>query len=75
MPQYDLPLLSSVPELDNADDGAETDATLEEFIAARVSKVHRMENGNVSRTAQRLAVDRNTVKRWLEKASSQDAVD
>lgn len=74
LPQFDIPLLSSSAYFDEADNGADTDtgATLDEFIAARVSKVHQMENGNVSRTAQRLAVDRNTVKRWLEKAGAQD---
>ena len=74
LPQFDAPLIVSPAEFGADDgDGADADATLEEFIAARVSRIHRLENGNVSRTAQRLAVDRNTVKRWLEKAGGQKA--
>lgn len=71
LPQRDIPLLSGPGAFDGEDDGMDADATLEEFIAARVSRIHRLENGNVSRTAQRLAVDRNTVRRWLEKAGTQ----
>lgn len=43
-------------------------ATLNEIISNEVLKVYKQENGNVSRTAQRLAIDRNTVKRWLKKS-------
>ena len=60
---------AALPGSPDFEDDDAPDATLEEFIAARVGKVFRMENGNVSRTAQRLGVDRNTVKRWLEKAA------
>ena len=38
-------------------------ATLNEVISAKVRKVYIKENGNISRNAQRLAIDRNTVKR------------
>jgi transcriptional regulator with PAS, ATPase and Fis domain len=41
---------------------------LKEFIADYVSRVLELENGNIARTAARLEVDRNTVKRWLAKA-------
>ncbi len=71
LPQRDIPLLSGPDTFVDEDDDADANATLEEFIAARVSRIHRLENGNVSRTAQRLAIDRNTVKRWLEKADMQ----
>ncbi|WP_316858940.1 sigma 54-interacting transcriptional regulator [uncultured Cohaesibacter sp.] len=46
----------------------ETASSLDEMIAAKVSRIYHMENGNISKTAQRLAIDRNTVKRWLEKS-------
>jgi transcriptional regulator with PAS, ATPase and Fis domain len=46
---------------------ATENGTLDEIISNEVLKVYKQENGNVSRTAQRLAIDRNTVKRWLEK--------
>ncbi len=41
---------------------------LKEFIASHVSRIVAQENGNIARTAVRLEVDRNTVKRWLAKA-------
>lgn len=44
---------------------ASESATLNDIICNEVLKVFKLENGNVSRTAQRLAIDRNTVKRWL----------
>ena len=75
LPQFDLPLLPTSSPDEEADGALVSDATLEEFIAARVSRVHRLENGNVSRTAQRLGVDRNTVRRWLEKADASEAAE
>lgn len=42
-------------------------STLDEMISTEVLRVYKQENGNISRTAQRLAIDRNTVKRWLKK--------
>jgi len=44
--------------------------TLNEIISSEVLRVYNQERGNVSRTAQRLAVDRNTIKRWLRKINS-----
>ena len=64
-----MPLISEFATIGmaGADDEDDAEATLEDFIAAKVAKVFRVENGNVTRTAQRLGIDRNTVKRWLEK--------
>jgi len=45
---------------------------LNDIIATEVLRAYQQENGNVSRTAHRLAVDRNTVKRWLNKAEDLD---
>jgi transcriptional regulator with PAS, ATPase and Fis domain len=72
---FDMPLVGEAGDFTPAvgEDDDAPDATLEEFIAARVGKVFRMENGNVSRTAQRLGIDRNTVKRWLEKTTEKAA--
>ncbi len=42
-------------------------STLDAITAAAVLRVYRQENGNISRTAKILDVDRNTVKRWLRK--------
>jgi transcriptional regulator of acetoin/glycerol metabolism len=42
-------------------------ATLNDIISHAVTKAYKQEHGNVCRTAQRLAIDRNTVKRWLKK--------
>ncbi|CAI9414498.1 Anaerobic nitric oxide reductase transcription regulator NorR [Pleomorphomonas sp. T1.2MG-36] len=66
---FDMPLISEFATIGmaGADDEDDAEATLEDFIAAKVAKVFRVENGNVTRTAQRLGIDRNTVKRWLEK--------
>lgn len=70
---FDTPLLTELaagtPEAGVEE--AEDEGTLESFIAAKVNRVFRQEKGNVSRTAQRLGVDRNTVKRWLEKADEE----
>lgn len=43
--------------------------TLNDIIAMEVLRVYREESENVSKTAQRLAIDRNTVKRWLRKGA------
>jgi len=43
-------------------------STLNDMISEKVLAVFKQENGNISRTADQLAVDRNTVKRWLKKA-------
>lgn len=69
---FDVSLVSEFTGADTAETGGEAEdgATLDDFIAAKVNKVFRAENGNVTRTAQRLGIDRNTVKRWLEKAAS-----
>lgn len=42
--------------------------TLNEMIADKVIAVFKQENGNISRTAELLGIDRNTVKRWLKKS-------
>jgi transcriptional regulator with PAS, ATPase and Fis domain len=72
LPQFDDPLMASVPDLvaKPDDEDSLTGATLAEFISAKVSAVFRSEDGNVTKTAQRLAVDRNTVKRWLDRGSN-----
>ena len=44
--------------------------TLEEIIAHNVTAALQQEGGNISKTAARLGVDRNTVKRWLSKTTS-----
>ena len=62
------PSYHSAPELIGDDDKA----SLDEMIAASVSRIYRLEKGNVTKTAQRLAIDRNTVKRWLEKSERHD---
>jgi transcriptional regulator with PAS, ATPase and Fis domain len=69
---FDMPLMAEFASIDSTEpdrEDGEEEATLEEFIAAKVAKVFRVESGNVSRTAQRLGIDRNTVKRWLDKAA------
>lgn len=43
-------------------------STLNDMITDKVLTVYKQENGNISRTADQLAIDRNTVKRWLKKA-------
>nr|WP_321454696.1 sigma 54-interacting transcriptional regulator [uncultured Cohaesibacter sp.] len=43
--------------------------TLDDMIAAKVNQIFKQENCNISKTAQRLSIDRNTVKRWLGKDS------
>jgi transcriptional regulator with PAS, ATPase and Fis domain len=73
LPRFDIPLLAefSAPHsMPQESEGEEDGATLDGFIAAKVASVYRAEGGNVSRTAQRLGIDRNTVKRWLEKSSN-----
>lgn len=72
LPQFDVPLMAGVSDfLANTDDeDGDDSASLEEFISAKVSAVFRSEDGNITKTAQRFAIDRNTVKRWLEKVSS-----
>ena len=42
-------------------------ATLESAIIRHICETLCREGGNIARTASRLAVDRNTVKRWLAK--------
>ena len=49
-------------------------ATLDDMIAAKVSQIFKQENCNISKTAQRLSIDRNTVKRWLGKDPSHKAL-
>jgi transcriptional regulator of acetoin/glycerol metabolism len=41
--------------------------TRNDIISHEVMTAYQRENGNISRTAQRFAIDRNTVKRWLKK--------
>jgi len=43
-------------------------ASLDEIVKAVVSRTYQLEGENISKTAERLKVDRNTVKRWLKKA-------
>lgn len=40
---------------------------LDAFIIHHVKNTLQQENGNIARTAMRLGVDRNTIKRWLAK--------
>lgn len=71
LPRFDIPLLAEFSSPEALPQESEEDgATLDDFIAAKVATVYRAEGGNVSRTAQRLGIDRNTVKRWLEKSSN-----
>ena len=42
-------------------------ATLDDMIAAKVNQIFKQENCNITKTALRLSIDRNTVKRWLGK--------
>ncbi len=44
--------------------------TLNELIHAHVTNMYQKENGNITKTAKRLSVDRNTIKRWLNKKPS-----
>jgi transcriptional regulator with PAS, ATPase and Fis domain len=75
LPEADIPLLTDLGEPQDREAAREADAegdeSLDDYIAARVRKVFGLEHGNVSRTAQRLGIDRNTVKRWLGKAADE----
>nr|WP_321462092.1 sigma 54-interacting transcriptional regulator [uncultured Cohaesibacter sp.] len=73
---FDTPLLSSQShhmgrisgspdEMDSLLEGG----SLDEMIAAKVNQIFKQENCNITKTAQRLSIDRNTVKRWLGKDS------
>jgi transcriptional regulator with PAS, ATPase and Fis domain len=60
VPAHPRPAAASEP----ADRRAET---LDEIVAQAVAEAFARANGNISKTAVRLGVDRNTVKRWLAK--------
>ena len=45
----------------------QTGESLDEIIKTAVVQTYRHESENISKTAERLKVDRNTVKRWLKK--------
>ena len=73
---FETPLLSSQShhmgrisggpdEMDSLLEGG----SLDEMIAAKVNQIFKQENCNITKTAQRLSIDRNTVKRWLGKDS------
>ncbi|MDR0439371.1 MAG: sigma 54-interacting transcriptional regulator [Candidatus Accumulibacter sp.] len=49
------------------DDPDAEPASLDDAILRHVQKTLKQEDGNIARTAARLGVDRNTVKRWLAK--------
>ncbi|WP_119309034.1 sigma 54-interacting transcriptional regulator [Cohaesibacter haloalkalitolerans] len=71
---FDMPLLSSeLHQMGRASAAPEAamleGATLDDMIAAKVNQIFKQENCNITRTAQRLSIDRNTVKRWLGKDS------
>ncbi|MDL2209659.1 sigma 54-interacting transcriptional regulator [Desulfovibrio sp. OttesenSCG-928-O18] len=53
----------------NTAPSASLDGSLQEITARIVRGVLAEEGGNVSRTASRLGVDRNTIRRWLEKGA------
>ncbi len=68
MPDYDwLQHLTQEYEAD-LDNDADQPRPLNEVISAYVHRTLTRENGNIARTATRLGIDRNTVKRWLAKA-------
>ena len=68
LPDFEMSQLTPAPLLSELDRDLDTDdKSLDEIIAAKVNKIYRLENGNITKTAQRLAIDRNTVKRWLVK--------
>ena len=49
-------------------DGLEESRSLEETIRQTVLRTYHEQKRNISRTAARLQIDRNTVKRWLAKS-------
>ncbi|SNY92951.1 Transcriptional regulator containing PAS, AAA-type ATPase, and DNA-binding Fis domains [Cohaesibacter sp. ES.047] len=66
---FEMPALSAAALINGPDRDADLDdKSLDEIIASKVHKVYQLEDGNITRTAQRLAIDRNTVKRWLMKS-------
>ncbi|WP_321337688.1 sigma 54-interacting transcriptional regulator [uncultured Cohaesibacter sp.] len=72
--EFDMPLLSSethhmgrISSENTASESLLEGATLDDMIAAKVNQIFKQENCNISKTAQRLSIDRNTVKRWLGK--------
>lgn len=58
----------TLPSLPPASTNDATDPvrTLDEIIRQSVLEALEIEQGNISRTARRLGIDRNTVKRWME---------
>jgi transcriptional regulator with PAS, ATPase and Fis domain len=71
---FDLPLLTDVfgAEID-AETPDDKSLTLDDFIATKVNQTFRREGRNISRTAQQLGIDRNTVKRWLDRTGANEA--
>jgi transcriptional regulator with PAS, ATPase and Fis domain len=67
LPRLEIPLTALTPEIPAT---SNDNGTLEEIISAKVYEVYKRENLNISKTAQRLSIDRNTVKRWLDKGSA-----
>jgi transcriptional regulator with PAS, ATPase and Fis domain len=63
-----LPLEDLLPDTASCapSSGPESE-TLDSAVSRHIHETLRREGGNIARTAARLAVDRNTVKRWLAK--------
>ncbi len=65
--QIILKSLNETPATVNPEPGLES---LDDIIKAAVMQAYHHEGENISKTAERLKVDRNTVKRWMKKSQA-----
>ena len=66
--QIILKSLNDGPITDASEPGGES---LDDIIKTAVMRTYHNEGENISKTAERLRVDRNTVKRWMKKNQSE----
>ncbi len=65
-------ILKSLEDSSSAETVELRRGSLDEIIKAAVIQAYHSEGDNISKTAERLKVDRNTVKRWMKKTHNQN---